>query len=454
MSDIVPPTKALAVNPLKTSQPMGASLAFLGLSRTMPLEHGARGCTSFNKLFFMRHFREPIALQTTAMDQVVTVLGADENVVEALHTIAGKNRPEIIGLITTGLSETQGTDIASTITAFRQTYPQHGDMTIVPVNATDTLGCMETGFSRAVEAIIATLVPEGKAAQTNPGQVNVLASAMLTTGDVEAVKDWIEAFGLTPIMLPDIADSLDGHLIEEGFATLTYGGTTRAHIQRMPESIATLVVGPSLERAADLLKTKTQIPDYRFDSLMGVSACDAFTQALSDISGRPVPPKLERKRNQLLDAMVDCHFYLGGIPVAVAADADLLGMLTRFLTDIGMAVTVAVVPCSAPSLAALPIKDVIIGDFEDLENRARLTQAQLLVANSHGGETASRLGVPLFPVGFPQYGYVGGHARCWVGYGGSRQIIFDLANLMIQQQQHIEPYRSIFWDGTPRALEA
>ena len=75
MAEITSRGKALTVNPLKISQPVGASLAFLGLARAMPLEHGARGCTSFNKLFFMRHFREPIALQTTAMEQVVTILG-------------------------------------------------------------------------------------------------------------------------------------------------------------------------------------------------------------------------------------------------------------------------------------------------------------------------------------------------------------------------------------------
>lgn len=70
MAKITISCKALAVSPLKVSQPVGASLAFLGLAQTMPLEHGARGCTSFNKLFFMRHFREPIPLQTTAMDHV------------------------------------------------------------------------------------------------------------------------------------------------------------------------------------------------------------------------------------------------------------------------------------------------------------------------------------------------------------------------------------------------
>jgi nitrogenase molybdenum-iron protein NifN len=93
MAEILTPTKALTVNPLKASQPIGASLAFLGLADCMPLEHGARGCTSFNKLFFMRHFNEPIPLQTTAMDQTTTVLGADDDVVTALATICSKNAP-------------------------------------------------------------------------------------------------------------------------------------------------------------------------------------------------------------------------------------------------------------------------------------------------------------------------------------------------------------------------
>jgi nitrogenase molybdenum-iron protein NifN len=39
---------------------------------------------------------------------------------------------------------------------------------------------------------------------------------MLTPGDIEAIKEWIEAFGLRPVVLPDIGDSLDGHLVDAG----------------------------------------------------------------------------------------------------------------------------------------------------------------------------------------------------------------------------------------------
>ena len=123
MAEIIHSKKALAVNPLKVSQPIGASLAFLGLARSLPLMHGSQGCTAFGKVFFVRHFREPIPLQTTAMDQVSSIMGADENVIEALRTLSDKSKPDIIGLVTTGLSETQGTDIRRCLHEFPHRVP-------------------------------------------------------------------------------------------------------------------------------------------------------------------------------------------------------------------------------------------------------------------------------------------------------------------------------------------
>ncbi|THF55147.1 nitrogenase iron-molybdenum cofactor biosynthesis protein NifN [Pseudothauera rhizosphaerae] len=446
--------KPLTVNPLKVSQPVGASLAFLGLARTMPLEHGARGCTSFNKLFFMRHFREPIALQTTAMDHVATVLGSDGNVIEALLTIAARNRPDVVGLITTGLAETQGVDIDGTLKQFRRDHPEHAGMAVVPVSATDTLGCLETGFALAVRAIIDHLVPKSRVAGRRPDQVTVLASSMLTPADIEAIKEWIAAFGLRAIVLPDLADSVDGHLIEEGYATLTYGGTTREDIARVGESAATLVIGSSLDKAADLLRERTGVPDYRFAGLMGLTDCDAFVHTLSRISGRPVPPAIARQRSQLQDAIVDCHFTLADVPVAIAADADLLASLGNYLADLGLRLAAAVASANTTQLTALSADEVVVGDLEDLENRARAQDVSLLVANSHGAELSARLNLPLLRAGFPLYDNVGGHARTWVGYRGSRQTVFELTNLLLARRREIPPYRSIYWQGTARAEES
>jgi nitrogenase molybdenum-iron protein NifN len=442
MAEILKRTKALAVSPLKVSQPVGASLAFLGLRHAIPMMHGSQGCTAFGKVFFVRHFREPIPLQTTAMDQVSTVMGADENVVEGLKTICEKNAPEIIGLPTTGLSEAQGTDIRRLVKKFRELHPQFDHIAVVPVNTPDFAGSLESGFAAAVEAIVETMVPETNHVGRRRRQVNVLASSALTPGDIEALKDWIEAFGLRPVVLPDIGDSLDGHLMDGRFSALTVGGTPKAEIETMGESIATLVIGRSLSRAADALKRRSAVPDFRFDHLMGLDAGDAFTQTLAQISGQPVPEKIERHRAQLQDAMVDTHFQTGFARIALALDPDHLIGFARFLTGMGAEIVAAVSPARAEVLADMPCNTVQIGDLEDLEHAA--VEVQVIISNSHAANTAERLGVPLWRAGFPQYDWVGGYARTWIGYRGARQALFDFANLILGQHHDTPAYRSIF----------
>ncbi len=451
MADILTPTKALTVNPLKASQPIGASLAFLGLARAMPLEHGARGCTSFNKLFFMRHFNEPIALQTTAMDQLTAVLGADDSVVEALATICRKNAPEVIGLITTGLSEMQGADIPRTIQAFRKAHPEFTGVAVVPVRASDTLGCLETGFAAAVEAIVETLVPAGAKAPRRPSQVNVLLPGSFTPADVDEVRALIEAFGLAPIIAPDIADSLSGHLIDAGYSTLTYGGAPRAAIATMGQSAATLVIGASLTGAADVLAARTGVPDHRFPGLMGLKDCDAFVEALIAISGRAPPPSVIQARARLADAMVDCQFQLGGARVAVAADADHLSQLTRVFVSLGVAVVAAVASTRQDALADLPIEDVVVGDLEDLEDLVVARGADIIVANSHGVEIARRTGATLMRAGFPIYDSYSANSEVWVGYNGTRRTIFRMADLLSAHYREIAPHLSPLRQAAPEA---
>lgn len=451
MAEVLKRSKALAVNPLKASQPLGATLAFLGLRRTIPMLHGSQGCTAFGKVFFVRHFREPIALQTTAMDQMSSIMSADENVLEGLRVLCEKNSPEIIGLPTTGLSETQGCDIRRLLREFRARHPEFAEVAIVPVNTPDYSGCLESGFALAVEAIIETLVPDRSQSPLvgrRRRQVNVLAASMLTPGDIEAIKEWIECFGLRPVVLPDIGDSLDGHLVDQETTPLTLGGTPKAELATLGDAVATLVIGRSLHKAADLLKSRTGVPDFRFDHLLGLDACDAFTLALAEISGQQVPASIDRRRAQLQDAMVDAHFMTGFLRIGMAADPDLLVALGQFLSGVGAEIVAAVASARAEVLADLPAASVRIGDLEDLEREALAQRAQLIVANSHAGQCAERLHLPLLRAGFPQYDWVGGYARTWVGYRGARQALFDLANLFLGSHHEIPAHRSVYRTAT------
>ena len=444
MAEIIRRAKPLTVSPLKASQPVGAALAFLGVRNCLPMLHGAQGCTAFGKVFLVRHFREPIPLQTTAMDQIATVMNADDSVIEGLKTICEKNKPDVIGLPTTGLSETQGTDIYRLVREFRAKYPEFAGTAVVPVNTPDFSGCFESGFALAVDAIIDALVPESRHARLRHRQVNVLASSMLSPGDIEAIKDWIEAFGLRPVVVPDVGDSMDGHLIEKAYSPLTLGGVPRSEIEAMGESVATLAIGRSISNAANRLEARTGVPTFRFDHLIGLEACDAFTQTLAEISGQPVPARIERHRSQLQDAMVDTHFMTGFLRVALAEDPDLLNGLAGLFHSMGAEVVSAVSPIRAEVLENVPCATVQVGDLEDLEHSAAANGAQLLVCNSHGAEVAKRLGIPLLRAGFPQYDWVGGYTRGWVGYRHARQALFDIANLFLGQHHDIPAYRSIY----------
>lgn len=447
--EIVKRKKALSVSPLKSSQTVGASLAFLGVNRAIPMMHGSQGCTAFGIVFFVRHFREPIPLQTTAMDQVSSVMGADGNIVEGLKTICEKSNPSLIGVPTTGLAETQGADIRGALKTFREKYPEYNHIHVIPVNTPDFSGCFETGYALAIDATFKHMLPEADETVCKAGerkkQINVLVGSFLTPGDVEVLKEIIESFGLRPVVLPDLSESLDGHLTDEKFSPVTIGGTLPSEIETMGEALATIVVGPSMYKAADTLNKRTGVPDFRFDHLMNLDMVDQLMVVLSEQSGQPVPEKMERQRAQLQDAMLDTHFMLGQARIAIAQDPDLVMAFSHLLTGAGAEVVAAVVPSSGAAIKKIDAESVKIGDLEDLEILAKENKAELVIGNSHATESAKRLGLPLVRAGFPQYDLIGGYQRVWIGYQGIKQALFDFANIMMENNHHHEvaPYYSI-----------
>jgi len=452
MAEIHKRKKPLAVSPLKASQTMGAALAYLGFNRSMPLMHGSQGCTAFAKVFFVRHFREPIPLQTTAMDQVSSIMGADDNIVEALRVIGEKQKPALIGLCSTGLAETQGCDLNGAVSTFRRCHPEFDGMAVVAANTPDFSGCFETGFALAMRAIIDTLIPQSDHAGRRPRQVNVLCGSFLTPGDLEFIRDSIESFGLRALLIPDLSGSLDGHLPSEDYNPLTSGGLTLEELATAAESRATLVVGESMREVGTLLEQRSGVAAHAFPHLHSLQEVDRWMMKLAELSGRQVPRRWRKQRSRLQDAMLDTHFMLGQLRVAVAADPDLLLALHDLVVAMGAEVVSAVTPAKGPGLERLALPEVHVGDLEDLELDARTRRAELLIGNSHLAETAYRLHLPLLRAGFPQYDQVGGFQRVWCGYGGIQQTLFDIANLKLSQHEAIEPYHSIYarkQDGEP-----
>jgi len=429
-TQVIARRKAVAVNPLKQSQPLGAAIAFLGIQGAMPLFHGSQGCTAFAKVMLVGHFQESIPLATTAMSEVSTVLGGDKNIEEALLTVMEKNQPALIGLFSTALTEVRDDDMAGTLTHF-QTH--HADVTtpIVLASTPDYKGSLEDGFAAAVTSLMQAL-PE--AGEIDSQQVTLLAGSALGPGDVEELKEMVEAFGLTPIMVPDLSTSMDGHLDEGNYYGTPTGGTTVEQLRAIGRSAATLVLGQSLTPAAGVLTERFGTPAFTFNQLTGLNGVDQFLATLAQLSDRPVPAKYERQRRRVLDAMLDTHFYFGQKKVAIALEPDLLHNIAWWLDSLGVEIQAAVTSTKSPLLKDLPTAKVIIGDLEDLEDGA--AGADLLISNSKARPLARRLNLPLYLLGFPQLDHLGNNHRCTVGYRGTLDLLFDLGNQFLAIDQN------------------
>jgi nitrogenase molybdenum-iron protein NifN len=423
--------KPLTVNPLKTSAPLGGASAFMGLDGCLPMLHAAQGCTAFALVLLVRHYREAIPFQTTAMSEVTTILGGKDNLEEAILNIAKRAEPKVIGVCSNGLIEARGEDIRGDLKLIRQKHPELANIALVYASTPDYKGGFQEGWAAAVTSMVDTLVEPSLARDAH--QVNILAGSHLTPADLEDIRETVEAFGLDPIILPDIAGSLDGHVADNWVLT-TQGGTKVEDIRRMGRSVATLALGLQMETAAKLIESRCGVPVEMFPRTTGLLAWDDFIATLARLSGKPVPQAIRRRRSQLLDAMLDGHFYFGKKKIAIAAEPDLLLGLTQFLSDMGAQITAAVSTSDSPALKLVPAEKVVIGDLRDLEEMA--AGADLLISHSHGARVAERLGISFFRAGFPLFDRLGAAHKLSVGYRGARDLIFEIGNLFIADRDH------------------
>ncbi len=434
MARVLRSKKSCTVNPLKMSQPIGGALAFLGLNHCMPVLHGSQGCTAFGLVLFVRHFREAIPLQTTAMNEATTIMGGMENIEQAILNICNRAKPEIIGICSTGLTETKGDDVDGYLKLIRARHPELANVAIVYVSTPDYKQAFQDGWSKTVARIVEQLAEPS--ARKLEKRINILPGSHLMPGEIEELREIVEAFGFDPVVLPDLSGSLDGH-VPDDFSPTTLGGTTLKDIRACGAASLTIAVGEQTRAACAVLQAKTGVPYELFDRLTGLEANDRLFALLSQISGRPVPNKYRRQRSQLVDAMLDGHFFFGGRKIAIGAEPDLLWGIGSWLTEMGAEIAAAVTTTESPLLEKLPAEEVVIGDLEDLETRA--TGCDLLITHAHGRQMAERLDLPFVRMGLPTFDRLGAAHRLTVGYRGTRDLIFEIGNVFLANAHEHTP---------------
>jgi nitrogenase molybdenum-iron protein NifN len=419
-------SKPLLVNPHKLPAPMGATLAFLGVDNCMPLMHGGQGCTSFTKVYFTRHFAEPIAIQTTAVTDVTAVLdGGDYSIVEAVKNITAKVAPSLIGLYTTGLTETKGDDIRGV--AAKVDFP------LVWVNTPDYEGGLESGWAATTKSLIEQLTAE--AAEVDDIKLVLLPHVGITPIEVEKLKEFIAAFGFEVLALPDLSTSLDGHLGEKQSA-LSSGGIAVEEIRALGDAGVVLSIGASMRPAATaLLKKNPAMRHHHFDHLQGLEATDALVALLLAETGFSAPPPtVARWRKRLQDALLDCHFAFGQTRFLLAGEPDQLAGQCQLLFEAGGKVAAAIATVGSPQLERLPATRALVGDLEDAEDLQG--EYDLLLTNGHGEALALRCGKALVVRGLPNWEEVGAQLKCDLLYEGGTHFLCEVANAANKWREH------------------
>jgi nitrogenase molybdenum-cofactor synthesis protein NifE len=425
----------IVINPLKHSQALGAAIAFQGIHRAVPVTHGAQGCNFLGKVLLTKHFREPISLISTKLFTEDVVMGSEEGLVRTVRGIIDKNFPDVIGVLTTGLSEVKGDDVTEALKNMTAPGPR-----VIHVSTPDYEGGLESGYVKAVETLLElaggapwqVLADNGAADMSSrevrpPQFINVLAGCHLTPADFTELREIIESFGLQPLILPDLS-SLDGS--RQGFSPLAEGGIAVRDIKKMDTSLFTLAIGVSMEKAAMSLKARFGV-DYRvFEAVAGLEDTDNLMATLSALSGRETPDRYKRLRKMLVDGMRDAHLIYGNKKVCLALEPDLSIQFSKWLGEIGATIPLAVLPTLPSSAERVRASEVRSGDLFSIEG-----EFDLLISSSHAVDTADRLKTRLYQTGFPVYKIFGNNTRITIGYRGTLATINEIANLFIKEVQ-------------------
>ncbi|MFZ3052837.1 MAG: nitrogenase iron-molybdenum cofactor biosynthesis protein NifN [Sulfuricurvum sp.] len=413
--------KPLQVNPIKHSQPMGATLAFLGVKDCMPLMHGAQGCASYTKVFFTRHFNEPIAVRNTSVSDITAVLdGGDYSILMAIENIQSKEKnikPSMIGLHTTGLTETKGDDVRG--------VGMHIEIPYVFVNTPDYEGGMESGWALTVTAMIEQLTLSATDVKSN--KLVLLPHLSMQPIEVEKIKALCEDFGFETYALPDLSTSLDGYW-EEAQGKLSNGGITVEEIRSLATCATVISIGQSMKKSALALQKKNpSIEHLHFDHLMGLDSNDNFVAQLMKIRHTQLKPLIKRWRARLQDAMLDSHFLIGSSHFVITGEPDMLVGMCALIRSVGGTIEAAVSTTFSDALHTIEAENVFVGDLEDA--RRFFDKADMVISNFHAERILhSYHDTALVIRGFPNYEELGNQLKNDQLYEGSTYFLFEIAN--------------------------
>ena len=433
-------------NACKLCAPLGAALVFKGIANTVPLLHGSQGCSTYIRRYMISHFKEPLDIACSNFGEETAIFGGGANIKMAIDNIRRQYDPDLIGVATTCLSETIGDDVPMFIRTYQADHLNEDLPALVHVATPSYQGTHMQGFHGAVRALVAALAAPEPARESK--RIN-LFPGMVSPADLRELRAIVASFGLTPVLVPDYSDTLNGPLWTE-YQRIPDGGTPVAALRGAGAAAASIECGLVLAGADDTagtwLQEQRDVPLHRLGLPIGIRQSDRFFDCLAAVSRRPVPERYTAQRGRLLDALVDGHKHLNGVRAAIFGEEDLVAGLAGYCGELGI-VPVLCATGGGDGWFAATVKRVVPAahhdriqiledvDFVAIEKALVDMDVDLLIGHSKGYTMARRLKKPLVRVGFPVHDRVDGSRLAHLGYRGAQQLFDRMANTLIEEKQ-------------------
>ena len=336
-------------------------------------------------------------------------------------------QPELIGLCSTGLTETKGDDIRSVASFVELPYAY--------VHTPDYEGGLESGWALTVKALIEQHTQPAQATRAN--KLVLFVHVSFTPLEAEKLKEFCESFGFEVLACPDLSTSLDGCL-SEGQGKLGAGGITLEDIRELATCAHAVTIGESIKAAANALKAKNdKIVLRHFDALSGLANTDDFVAHLMQIRHVDPRPNIKRWRGRLQDAMLDTHFLIGSSQFLILGEPDMCFGMCALLQSVGGTIEAVVATTYSPILERIEAKNVFVGDLEDAQKH--FCNVDLIVGNFHVERLLheEEKKIALVLRGYPNYEELGNALKSDILYEGSTLFLFEVANKLREVKQHL-----------------
>lgn len=427
---------ALRINPCKTCQPVGAMYCALGVHKCMPHSHGSQGCVSYHRTFLSRHFKEPAIASTSSFTEGASVFGGGSNLRTGVKNVFEIYNPDIIAVHTTCLSETIGDDVGSYI----MDIEAPDNKLVVHASTPSYVGSHITGFFNMMCGFINYL---SRTTGKKNGKTGIFPG-FLNPADIREMKRIAGLMEVPFIMFPDQSGVMDAPMTGR-YEMYPEGGTTIDEITALGDCSKVIACGQLTSgEPANVLQRKCKVAYDLIPLPISIEGTDKYIMALSAMDQKQIPKALEEERGQLIDVMLDAHFYYHGKKVAIFGDPDTVLGLMQLVLEMGMIPKYVITGTPGEAferaaraiLAKFDTPDCTIkanADLFELHQWIINEPVDLLLGTSYGKQIAKAENIPFVRAGFPILDRYAHSYFPITGYKGALRLVEQITNALLDQ---------------------